>query len=157
MQSVFLSSHLWFSYPHFQFRELTASLRNGFFLKLGGVGEGGVGEIVSDLLHLAYSGSVPITIKKFQVIEKSRGTQKTFSVLSGRVNLVNITECSGVKCDKELGKQGYLKFSPNAVLSHFHAFGYAILFARNVSQNLLGVSWGVPLVRIYVKKREVIS
>ena len=76
--------------------------------------------------------------------------------MSSRVNLINITKCSGVKSDKELGKQIYLKFSPKAVLSHIYASGNAILFARNVSQNLLGASWEVLLVLIYVKKREVI-
>lgn len=70
---------------------------------------------------------------------------------------MNITKCSGVKNDKQLGKQIYLKFSPKAVRSHIYASGNAILFARNVSQNLLGTSWELLLVLIYVKKREVIS
>lgn len=70
---------------------------------------------------------------------------------------MNIMKSSGVKTEKEPGKRGCWKFSQDAILSLFHAFGYAILFARNVRQHLLEVGWGVALVRIYVKRREVIS
>lgn len=69
---------------------------------------------------------------------------------------MNIIKNSGVKMETEPGKPTYLKFSQNTILSHFHAFGYGILFARNVSQNLRGVGWGVTLVHIYIKRREAV-
>lgn len=82
--------------------------------------------------------------------------RRPFLPCSGRINLMNITKRSGVKTDKETGKPGYLKFSQNAIFSPTHAFGYAILFARNIRQYLLGVGWGVTLVLIYGEKSHTI-
>lgn len=70
---------------------------------------------------------------------------------------MNVTKSSGVKTEKKSRQVWLLEIFPkHIILSHFHAFGYAILFNRKVSQNLLEVGWGVALVHMYVKRREII-
>lgn len=59
-------------------------------------------------------------------------SRKPFLPCSSRVDLMNITKSSRVKMETEPGKPGYLRFSQNTTLSHFHDFGYAILPGMSV-------------------------